>query len=228
MRLFIAIDGACRRNGKPDCVASGGVFIQGINYDGTIAGYCTKGVYEYGSTNQRGELLALLKALKVIQTRDCEASIVTDSEYIFNAMTKQWYKNWQFNDWLTRDGNPVKNRDIWEQIAEYADKCERQENEVTFFHIKGHCIPFGTVTATNSLIKDPSGEELLGLVCTKFDEVAASKRVLFEKASELSAKNNGFDLDINGPVFKKWVMANVVADAIATKVVDEADSHREI
>ena len=25
--LVIAIDGACRRNGKPDCVSAGGVFI---------------------------------------------------------------------------------------------------------------------------------------------------------------------------------------------------------
>lgn len=228
MKLFIAIDGACRRNGKPDCVASGGVFIQGLNDDGTVAGYCVKGISEHGSTNQRGELLALLKALKVIWNNDCEATIVTDSEYIFNAMTKQWYKNWQFNGWMTRDGYEVKNRTIWEQIAGYADRCALQDNEIIYYHIKGHCIPFGTVTATNSLIKDPSGEELFNMVNAKFDDVASSKRTLFEKASELSLKNNGFALDINGPVFKKWVAANVVADAIATKVVDKADSHREI
>lgn len=228
MKLFIAIDGACRRNGKPDCVASGGVFIQGINDDGTEAGYCTKALHEYGSTNQRGELLALLKALKIIYKSDYEATVVTDSEYIFNAMTKQWYKSWQFNDWLTRDGNPVKNRDIWEQIAEWANLLERSDTEVIYYHIKGHCIPFGTVTATNSLMQDPSGEELFRLVNTKFDEVAGSKQDLFKKASALSIKNNCFDLDINGPVFKKWVTANVVADAIATKAVDEADSHREI
>lgn len=228
MRLFIAIDGACRRNGRPDCTASGGVFIQGYNDDGTYAGCCTKGVYEYGSTNQRGELLALLKALTVIYKNDCkEASIVTDSEYLFNAMTKQWYKNWHHNDWLTRDGNPVKNRDLWEQIAEYADKCERADDEVIFYHVKGHCIPFGAVTATNSLNADPTGKALLEMVQTKFDNVAASKRKLFENAAELSVKNNGFAPGINGPVFKSWVVANVMADAIATKVVDEADSHRE-
>ena len=227
MKILIAIDGACRRNGKPDCVASGGVFIQGFNDDGTLAGCCQKALYERGSTNQRGELLALLKALQVIWKNDYDATIVTDSEYIFNAMTKQWYKSWMFNDWLTRDGNPVKNRDIWEQIAEYADKCERMDNDIIYYHIKGHCIPFGVVTATNSLINDPSGAELLEMVSAKFDAVAKTKRILFERASELSMKNNGFELDINGPVFKQWVTANVMADAIATKCVDEADSHRE-
>lgn len=227
MKLFIAIDGACRRNGKPDCVAAGGVFIQGFNDDGSFAGCCTKSIYEYGSTNQRGELLALLKALRVIYNNDCEATIVTDSEYIFNAMTKQWYKGWRANGWFTRDGNIVKNRVIWEQIADYAIKCERSDTEIVYYHIKGHCIPFGAVTATNALIDDPSGKKLLDMVCVKFDEVAGTKRTLFEKASELSLKNNGWELDIKGPIFKQWVTANVVADAIATKAVDKADGCRE-
>lgn len=227
MRLLIAIDGACRRNGKPDCTASGGVFIQGINDDGQAVGYATKEVHEYGSTNQRGELLALLKALQVVYRRQCEAQIVTDSEYLFNAMTKQWYKSWQSGGWLTRDGNEVKNRDIWVQIAEYANTLERDDIEVIFYHIKGHCIPFGAVTARNALVDDPTGEKLYKLVRDKFDTVAANKRDALDYASTLSMKNNGFQLDLSGPTLKNWVTVNVVADAIATKAVDEADSRRE-
>jgi ribonuclease HI len=228
MKILIAIDGACRRNGKPDCTASGGLFIQAFDDNGNDIGCAIRGAYEYCSTNQRGELLALLKALSIVWKNDySDVTIVTDSEYIFNAMTKQWYKNWIANDWLTRDGNPVKNRDLWENIARYADKCERAENEIIFYHVKGHCIPFGTVTATTSLESDKTGRALLEMVQTKFDNVACSKRTLFEHAAELSMKNNGFAPDINGPVFKSWVVANVMADAIATKVVDEADSRRE-
>ena len=228
MRLFMAIDGACRRNGKPDCTASGGVFIKGIDDDGTVAGYATKAVHEYGSTNQRGELLALLKALRVVYRRQCEAQIVTDSEYLFNAMTKQWYKSWQSGSWLTRDGNEVKNRDIWVLIAEYANMLERDDIEVTFYHIKGHCIPFGSVTAKNALVDDPTGAKLYKLVCDKYDAVAPTKVDALKYASELSIKNNGFPLELNSPVLKEWVAVNVVADAIATKAVDEADSRREI
>lgn len=227
MRLFIAIDGACRRNGKPDCTASGGVFIKGIYDDGTPTKYATKEVHEYGSTNQRGELLALLMALRVVFRRQCEAHIVTDSEYLFNAMTKQWYKSWQSGGWLTRDGNDVKNRDIWVQIAEYANMLERDGIEVIFYHIKGHVIPFGAVTAKNALVDDPTGAKLYKLVCDKFDAIAPTKVDVFKYASDLSVKNNGFQLDLNGPVLKEWVTANVVADAIATKAVDEADSRRE-
>lgn len=229
MKVIIAIDGACRRNGKPDCVASGGLFIQAFDDSGEhLIGSYTRGMYEYGSTNQRGELLALFRAMRIVYKNDyADVTIITDSEYLFNAMTKQWYKTWQNNKWLTRDGNPVKNRDLWEQIAEYADKCERAENEVIFYHVKGHCIPFGTVTATNSLNDDPTGAKLLKMVQDKFDNVAPTKRTLFENAAELSMKNNGFAPDIHGPVFKRWITFNVMADAVATKVVDEADSHRE-
>lgn len=227
MKLFMAIDGACRRNGKPDCTASGGVFIKGINEDGTVAGYATRAIYEYGSTNQRGELLALLKALKIVSERMCDAHIVTDSEYLFNAMTKQWYKNWQNNEWLTRDGYEVKNKDIWVQIAKYADLIEMCGDEVIFYHIKGHVIPFGAVTARDALVDDPTGEKLYKLVCDKYDAVAPTKLDAFKYASELSIKNNGFPLELNGPVLKDWVTANVVADAIATKAVEEADNRRE-
>ena len=227
MILLMSIDGACRRNGKPDCTASGGVFIRGIDEDGNCVGYATKSVFEYGSTNQRGELLALLMALKVTRKRQCEANIITDSEYLFNAMTKRWYKNWQHNNWLTRDGYEVKNRDLWELIASNADKCELLGYEVNFYHIKGHVIPFGAMTARNALVDDQTGEKLHKLVCDKYDAVAPTKVAAFKYASELSIKNNGFPLELKGPVLKDWVTANVVADAIATKAVDEADSHRE-
>lgn len=227
MKLFMAIDGACRRNGKPDCTASGGVFIKGINDDGKVAGYATKSVYEYGSTNQRGELLALYTALRVAYNRKCETHIVTDSEYLFNAMTKQWYVNWQNNSWLTRDGSDVKNKDIWTHIADYAYLLEREGIEVVFYHIKGHVIPFGAVTARNALVDDSTGEKLYKLVCDKFDAIAPTKVDAFKYASELSMKNNGFPLELNSSTLKNWVTANVVADAIATKAVDEADSRRE-
>lgn len=226
MKLFIAIDGACRRNGKPDCVASGGVFVTGID-NCSVVGRTTKYVSEYGSTNQRGELLALLKALQIIDRRQCEAQIVTDSEYLFNAMTKQWYKSWQSGGWLTRDGYEVKNRDIWVQIAEYANMLERDGIEVIFYHIKGHCIPFGAVTARRALEEDPTGEKLFDLVYEKYEAVAHTKQELLKYASELSEKNNGFPLPMDEPILKHFVVANVVADAIATKAVEDADSFRK-
>jgi ribonuclease HI len=223
--LFIAIDGACRRNGKPDCTASGGVFIQ--QFDDAHRRVATKvlSAYEYNSTNQRGELLALLKALEYIYSADMEALVVTDSEYIFNAMTKKWYASWQSNNWCTRAGDPAKNVDIWREIAHAAAKCERSGNEVIYYHVKGHCIPFGRVTADTVLDKDSTGALLHGMVQARYDTLVPTKQKVFDAAKELSVRNNGFEP--GAPVFKSWVTANVVADAIATKVVDAADSCRK-
>lgn len=224
--LFISIDGACRRNGKPDCTASGGVFIQQFDEHQRRVACTTLSAYEYNSTNQRGELLALLKALEYTYSADTEALVVTDSEYIFNAMTKSWYVSWMNNDWKTRSGDPVKNKDIWIEIAHVMQRCEyRKDVDINFYHVKGHCIPFGRVTADNALDRDPTGAWLHSLVQTRYDGVAPTKKAVFDAALQLSMRNNGFEPDPTN--FKEWVTANVVADAIATKVVDAADSLRK-
>lgn len=226
MKLLIAIDGACRRNGKPDCTASGGVFIQQFDEAHRRVACDVLSAYEYQSTNQRGELLALLKALEYTYSADMEALVVTDSEYIFNAMTKHWYVSWMNNSWLTRSGEPVKNKDIWMEIAHAIQLCEyRRDIDITFYHVKGHCIPFGRVTAENALDKDTSGALLHGLVMRKYDDVLPTKTKVIEAALTLSVRNNGFEPSPDN--FKEWVAANVVADAIATKVVDAADSCRK-
>lgn len=219
MRL-IAIDGACRRNGKPDCTSSGGVFIITDDFFETFS------AFEYGSTNQRGELLALLKALDyALVANDPDTYIVTDSEYIFNAMTKQWYVGWQRKDWTTAAGEVVKNKDIWLEIFMLTNKCAEVGLEIHFYHIKGHCIPFGRVTADSSLEHDPFGGDLYERVSKKFDSCKATKQAVFNAAQGLSIRNNGFMLPDD--VFKQFVVANTVADAIATKVVDAADNLRE-
>ena len=98
------------------------------------------------------------------------------------------------------------------------------DSEVLFYHIKGHCIPFGKVTAKNSLKADPSGQLLLSQVRQKFDDLAPTKQKVFQDAQELSKKNNGYALPDS--TFRRLVVANTVADAVATKVVEAADRER--
>lgn len=211
--LRISIDGACRRNGKPDCVASGGVFML---HDGV---YKTISTHEKNSTNQRGELLALIKALEYIVESKVEEDIqiITDSEYLFNAMTKCWYLRWSRTNWLSASGETVKNKDLWQRIYAISELCP----DIQYYHIKGHCIPFGKVTACNLLTKDNTGETLLMASLVKFDEVQEAKQKVFEDAQQLSLRNNGFELP--DETFKQFVAFNIVADNIATVEVDDAD-----
>ena len=223
---LISIDGACRRNGKPDCTAAGGIFVQVFDTLGQPLTTEVRSVHEYKSTNQRGELLALLVALDIVCTNKADDNlIVTDSEYLFNAMTKHWYTRWHANNWLSASGEPVKNRDIWLEITALMQRCDALHIEPTFYHIKGHCIPFGRVTADNLLAKDPTGKLLHAEVRKKLQLCAPTKREVFSAAQELSKRNNGYELPEN--VFNDFVVANVVADAIATKTVDAADNSRK-
>ena len=230
MKLRIAIDGACRRNGKEDCVASGGVFIMLYNDMGTLLGTMTKSGYELRSTNQRGELLALKLALsyidnsiQVIDDWLGAVQIITDSEYIYNAMTKEWFVGWESRDWRTASNDVVKNSDLWKDIQHLYESCKAKGVDIVFYHIKGHCIPFGKVTANTLLSKDTSGELLKDEVDKKYDSVATTtKKEVLMKANELSLKNNGFRLE---PEFlKEFVVMNTVVDAIATRCVDAADA----
>ena len=220
--LVVSIDGACRRNGKPDCVAAGGTFIMRYHDDKLVD---TKVLtnYEINSTNQRGELLALLTALDYIWESKETAHIITDSEYLFNTMTKEWCKNWQRKGWTTASGDPVKNKDILLEILNAQRRCEAEGIELLFYHVKGHAMPFGKVTAQNLLEKDNTGMALYDAVLSKYNTVFINPTILGE-LDELSTKNNGFALTSNHEILTRFVVTNVVADAIATKCVEAADA----
>ncbi len=65
------------------------------------------------STNNRMELQAAVEAL--IFFRGEELRIYTDSEYVQKGMT-QWIHGWKARDWYLVNGNPVKNKDLWQQL----------------------------------------------------------------------------------------------------------------
>ena len=222
--LRIAIDGACRRNGKPDCISSGGVYVHRLNADGTVQDHGLFALTEEKSTNQRGELLALHRALRYIFDMQDDAIIITDSEYIFNTMTKNWCDRWDSNGWKTASGEQVKNRDLWEKIYAVAKFLSDTGRDVSYYHIKGHCIPFGAVTADRLLSEDDTGEKLYKEVQKKFDAVASTKKDIFAKAQKLSEVNNGFELAPD--IFKEFVVMNTVVDAIASTEVTNIDAHR--
>jgi len=212
--LRIAIDGACRRNGKPDCISAGGVFVMSYDDLKLTRTYTLSG-YEFNSTSQRGELQALLMALDYVNMYKQDAQIITDSEYLFNTVTKEWYKNWERKGWVTAVNEPVKNVDMWRKISSAISVCA---TDIILYHIKGHCIPFGKVTASNLLDTDGTGLALLKAVDAKYDQVKDSKSDNILKATQLSEKNNGFALE--DEQLKAFIVANVVADAIATRCID--------
>ena len=69
---------------------------------------------ELATTNNRMELSAALHALKALNQR-CAIVFYTDSEYLRQGITA-WVSGWKRNGWRTKTKDPVKNRDLWQQL----------------------------------------------------------------------------------------------------------------
>lgn len=85
---------------------------------------------EINTTNNRMELMAVLKAITAIKSSKIE--IHTDSQYVKNGM-ENWINNWKKNGWKTADKKPVKNQDLWQDLDKYA-----AEKNISWVWVRGH------------------------------------------------------------------------------------------
>lgn len=87
-------------------------------------------------TNQRAELYAIYKAIKLVNefNNSIDIKIYTDSEYSIKSMTV-WIKNWKKNNWISSTGKPVMNQDIIKKIDEL---IEKHNGKIKFQHVRSH------------------------------------------------------------------------------------------
>lgn len=220
MQIIISVDGACRGNGKPNCLSTGAAFYGMFTEDDSPT-FTNKSVADTPSTNSRGELCGLIQGLQIacdVSVYHNEIYMLMDSEYLFNALTKGWIGNWQRKGWITAEGTPVKNQDLWETIGQHLDDLDSNGVDIIPYHIKGHLVSLGKVTASQMLTKDPTGESLYNRIWTKYDEDKLKHPDKWEAALQLFERNHGFLPEEE--VFKKFVVMNTVTDYIAGTLAD--------
>lgn len=83
------------------------------------------------STNNRAELMAATIGLRALK-RPCQVTVVSDSQYVVKGMT-EWVNGWKRKGWKTGQGDPVKNRELWEGLVEAA-----AQHTVRWQWVKGH------------------------------------------------------------------------------------------
>jgi ribonuclease HI len=83
------------------------------------------------TTNNRMELTAAIEALTALK-EPCRVALYTDSTYVRSGIT-QWLSAWRARGWRTADKKPVKNRDLWQVLADAAAR-----HEVAWHWVKGH------------------------------------------------------------------------------------------
>jgi ribonuclease HI len=77
------------------------------------------------------ELTAAVRGLRALK-EPCDVEVVTDSEYLKNGIT-QWIQGWKRRGWIKSDGNPVVNKDLWEELDEQVGR-----HKARWVWTKGH------------------------------------------------------------------------------------------
>ncbi len=118
-KVTIYTDGSAL--GNPGAGGYGVVMLSGAHRKELSGGYKL-------TTNNRMELLAVIKGLEALKRDGCDVTIYSDSKYVVDAVMKGWLWNW------VRIGFKDKmNSDLWRQfIPAY------KRHNVTLVWIKGH------------------------------------------------------------------------------------------
>ncbi|WPH04322.1 hypothetical protein R9X50_00721100 [Acrodontium crateriforme] len=106
----IYTDGSSLGNGQEGAVAGVGVYF-GPNDPRNIS----EGLSGTKQTNQRAELMAIIRALQVAP-QDKPLVIMSDSKYSISCLT-EWFQKWRANGWVNSSKKAVENQDLVESAV---------------------------------------------------------------------------------------------------------------
>jgi ribonuclease HI len=119
-------DGACSGNPGP-----GGWGYVLVNFE-------KKKIFEGGggekdTTNNRMEMKAIIVGLIEAASQKFQNILVmTDSTYVIRGFT-QWKFGWKKRGWLTSEGQPVSNQDLWKELDQVG-----QNLKIDWLYVRGH------------------------------------------------------------------------------------------
>ena len=117
--IIIYTDGAARGNPGP---GGYGVLLSSGKHRKELSGGFRL------TTNNRMELLAVIKGLEALRNNDSFVTIYTDSRYVAEAVNKGWLFGWERKGFKKK-----KNADLWRQFLVHYRK-----HHVNFRWIEGH------------------------------------------------------------------------------------------
>jgi ribonuclease HI len=119
LSLHIYTDGASR--GNPGRGGYGAILIWGNMRKELSGGYEL-------TTNNRMELMAVIKALEALTRENLQITVFSDSKYVVESVVKGWVFGWEKKGFAGK-----KNHDLWLQFLKLYRK-----HQVRFEWVKGH------------------------------------------------------------------------------------------
>lgn len=121
--VTIYTDGAC--SGNPGPGGWGSILMYNENKKEISGG-------KENTTNNVMELTAVIEGLKLLKF-PCKVKLYSDSAYVVNAFNQKWIYGWLKNGWKNASKEPVKNKELWQELYELT-----KIHEVEFIKVKGH------------------------------------------------------------------------------------------
>ena len=84
------------------------------------------------TTNNVMELTAVIEGLKLLKF-PCKVKLYSDSAYVVNGFNQKWIYGWIKNGWKNSNKEPVKNKELWQELYDLT-----KVHEVEFIKVKGH------------------------------------------------------------------------------------------
>ncbi|KAK0472271.1 ribonuclease H-like domain-containing protein [Armillaria novae-zelandiae] len=178
--VTIFCDGACRGNGKVGAIAGVGVWW-GHGDIRNISERCPG-----RQSNNRAELIALVRVHEQTMDMTTPFTIKTDSKYSINCM-ETWLRSWQLNGFMGSKGKSIENEPIIRYLAKLRERVRRLGRKVALDYVPGHtgiegneeadrCATEGTYLAE---VEEPDWVALRKEMEVKMDaELAERKRKL--------------------------------------------------
>lgn len=118
-QIEIFTDGAS--SGNPGPGGYGTILRSGPYYKELSAGYRK-------TTNNRMELMAVIKGLEALKNPGQQVTIYSDSKYVIDSIEKRWLQGW-----IAKGFAGKKNKDLWMRYVEVS-----RIHQVRFVWVKGH------------------------------------------------------------------------------------------
>ncbi|MGN1210503.1 MAG: ribonuclease HI [Candidatus Cryptobacteroides sp.] len=146
--IFLYTDGSSRGNPGP---GGYGAILKCGNLVKELSGGYNR------TTNNRMELLAVIKGLEAIRWDGAEVHVVSDSSYVVKAVQEGWLFKWESNGFAK-----AKNPDLWKRFL-----MLYRRHRVVFHWVKGHaghpenerCDALAVAAATSGNLSDDLGYE---------------------------------------------------------------------
>ena len=121
--VTIYTDGAC--SGNPGPGGWGAILMYKENKKEISGG-------KKDTTNNVMELTAVIEGLKLLKF-PCKVKLYSDSAYVVNGFNQKWIYGWIKNGWKNSSKEPVKNKELWQELYDLT-----KVHEVEFIKVKGH------------------------------------------------------------------------------------------